>query len=685
MAIRTSIAVGLMVCLSAGGCVTHVKPHTVETLRKQYVAAYDKLNPGQQGDVGDYGRALFQQAFPRADGTRVVWFLRSLSDGSKTPPEVSFTSEEDGKALTHSFVPLDDKARVGLVMIQPRSGLKYREDQDWQVVLRDPGGTATQMTLRHAPGNGSGPMNFVAYSCNRPYSQAEDPKGITSSNVNSLNLLRKLAEAKSDLARPSFLVGLGDQIYVDPDPQSPDGYSLFFGDESQEFRFEVGHGASELLNEVYRAHFAIPPLDRAFRSVPSVMMWDDHDIVDGWGVRDNQKELQSYFGVARQKFWEFQASRNPETGRMPQARPSEDFDVQFDWGPRIRVYVVDSRNSRGLGDKNTYRMFSDGQKERLKRWFEEANVLGDQDELLVLALPTPLGACLTWPGRVAGTVPTSEKEDINDTFCSERNAETREWLSGLIQTHFGAHEKHQLLVLSGDVHESGLMTYVLSNGGKSRVIGYEVVTSGISNTRRAPRALLGLANAMTPIGMSDSGLRVFASGAVSHVPAFAQIFVEQSPLRVSVVFHASGESRRGSWPWSSPYEEASLANPSSRFDPDALLADDPSGTDWFPGWANYRADRFLDSGGGHLMRVPLRVGSVEKCRGRSPYDWPRDRCGQLPYEEDTKTPRTSLHPLSVRCAAVRHGQRIRQHEPADDWINVFRDGGLECESSESEP
>jgi hypothetical protein len=55
----------------------------------------------------------------------------------------------------------------------------------------------------------------------------------------------------------------------------------------------------------------------AMASMPTVMMWDDHDIFDGWGSYScemQQSELfQTLFDCARKAFWIFQLQHHPDT------------------------------------------------------------------------------------------------------------------------------------------------------------------------------------------------------------------------------------------------------------------------------------------------------------------------------------------------------------------------------------
>jgi PhoD-like phosphatase len=573
---------------------------------------------------------------------------------------------------------------VGLIEVRVREGVLagYGPGDDWKVKLFAPGESgATELALRRPPGPGEGAFSFVAYSCNRPYHRGADGDRVRAANVNSLNLFRALVE--SEQARPAFSVGLGDQLYVDPDPEVEGGVSLFSGKYSERARFAAGDSAA-LLEEAYRAHFAVPPFDRALRAVPSAMMWDDHEMHDGASPLDGcdasgancSGPLAGYYAQARAAFEAFQSSRNP-----PPARPrsDRDLDAAFSWGPAVDLFLLDLRSSRSPKHTTT---IAAAQLERLQAWLARAAAeKAGREHLLVLGSATPLAE-----GLLAGEQPAKPgKKDegaLGDSWGSSHFDAARRRTFALLQAHFEANPAHRLLVLSGDIHESGLIWLGLEGPQGYRVFGHEIISSGIANTRESGSSNMRLGEIGAELGKLGK-IAAWAGGVVKRTPAFAQIFIEPgSPLRVGFTMHVSGTPADTPklTPWSKPYHLAGLANYAPALEP--RLSAPP----FSPRWPVYRREEHEDQARGApagvgLTRISLPVGLLP-LPGQCPTineaaDWPVDPCGAPPFDLPTRggerknRGHADLHGLSVWGVARRKGEIVRQAEFASDWLDVF--------------
>ncbi|HEU4404192.1 MAG TPA: alkaline phosphatase D family protein [Polyangiaceae bacterium] len=677
------------------GCASSRAPReqTPASLRAQYWAIYGGLQvggrPAEAAGYG-YGRALFQQAMPRRDGARVAWFFRAMGDRSARPPRVELAAGpcEGAPGVECRYVPLPfpsaQGSRAGLVEVRAREGAPagYGPGDDWRVKLFAPGEAApTEVALRRPPGPGEGAFSFVAYSCNRPYHRGEDGDRVRAANVNSLNLFRALVE--SERGRPAFSLGLGDQIYVDPDPEDERGLSPFAGKYSDRMRFAV-KDSDALLEETYRAHFALPPFDRALRAVPSAMMWDDHEMRDGASPLDEcdaagrcAGPMAEYFARARLAFEAFEASRNPPANP---ARSDRDLDAEFSWGPSVDVFLLDLRSSRSAKHDS---VMAAAQFERLRGLLGRAAAeKAGREHLVVIASATPLAEGLLRGDR---PVKPGEKDGdaLGDSWGSVHFDATRRRTFELLQAHFEANPSHRLLVLSGDIHESGLVWLGLEGPQGYRVFGHEIVSSGVANTRESGASNMRLGEIGAELGKLGK-IAAWAGGVVKSAPAFAQIFVEPGPpLRVSFAMHVSGAPADAPAlnPLAKPYHLAELAD----FAPDLerVLA----GPAFSPRWAAYRREGREGEGrgapaGAGLTRVPLPVGALP-LPGQCPKineaaDWPADPCGALPFDlptaggDEKKGPgRADLHGLSVWGVVRRGGKAVKQAEFATDWLDVF--------------
>jgi hypothetical protein len=120
-------------------------------------------------------------------------------------------------------------------------------------------------------------------------------------------------------AQPSFILMTGDQVYLDED--QPDIFEEHFESDPAVRR--------RAMAEKYQLNWSREPVRRVMATVPTYMMWDDHDIRDGWGslAADSPtlaqrhakgaamfRKSSAFFHDARDVYWHFQGCHNPLAG-----------------------------------------------------------------------------------------------------------------------------------------------------------------------------------------------------------------------------------------------------------------------------------------------------------------------------------------------------------------------------------
>ncbi|MBK7830229.1 hypothetical protein [Nannocystis sp.] len=116
----------------------------------------------------------------------------------------------------------------------------------------------------------------------------------------------------------------GDQVYADPLWETIDELSDW--SHSGSFIADVTGMSGALAEKVDRFYFELyckrwaqPQVAAMLASIPTVMMWDDHDIFDGWGSypdsRHRSQVYQGIFAAARRWFCVFQLHRRPARRR----------------------------------------------------------------------------------------------------------------------------------------------------------------------------------------------------------------------------------------------------------------------------------------------------------------------------------------------------------------------------------
>ena len=213
-------------------------------------------------------------------------------------------------------------------------------------------------------------------------------------------------------------------------------------------------------------------------AVPSIMMWDDHDIFDGWGSWPEDRQdcavFRGLFEVAREHFALFQLAAVP--GRLPE--PFTDPEGQhFGFAYRagdIGIIAPDLRSERTRA-----RVMG----ERGWRHFEAAlNRLSGCRHLLVMSSVPLVNTEMSLIERIYVTVPghSDIEDDLRDQWQSfSHRDEWRRMLSNLVA--FSARTGARVTSLSGEIHLGALG---LIEGDGVRI--HELTSSGIVHTPPPP-------------------------------------------------------------------------------------------------------------------------------------------------------------------------------------------------------
>lgn len=427
-----------------------------------------------------------------------------------------------------------------------------REDAGWAPLpctLRLGGDSAALVVPVLRPEATAGRFSFLAFSCSEPFSTTHGG-GILARDLSLW--LRMVQRARGEDSRgqlperPSFVLGLGDQVYTDPDPGAPEPLAFVRGERSDDFLVHLQpdslYGAFEVL---YRYNFSLPPLAAALSRLPSYMMWDDHEIRDGWGSHGNERtnpRMEGYFRVARHAFIANQLLRASPPGSLLQKEydslvaGSAPLHRQFAHGERTHVLMLDARSRRAVGTP-----LLDASAEReVREWLARGRA--GRGDLYVLGSGVPL-----FPGR--GKVPyelhdPGHGDDLRDGWGSTENEASRARLLALLAAHFEADPLDRLLVVSGDVHTSQLFYLSL----RGRVIGHEVVSSGIAHgIGRTERRFL----TFLEVSSNEGDWGVQPAGKVNESASFAEVVVDpshpDSAPRLDLVYHTNGRAHAGGW------------------------------------------------------------------------------------------------------------------------------------------
>lgn len=325
----------------------------------------------------------------------------------------------------------------------------------------------------------------IAYvSCNGQ-EQAGDGRNLDERNV----MWRRLRDEHERDAFGLMLHG-GDQLYADEVLNAHPVFRAWMdSDDDEKGRHELTDEALEaaevFLFQRYVNLYAQPDTAHLLARVPSIMMWDDHDIIDGWGshalAMTDSAVGQGLFRAARRMFMLFQMAVTDDHPLDPASHGSRTLGFATSF-PGFDVIAPDLRSER----RPDRVMGQDG-------WLMVTKALAhrrsEAERLFLMSSVPLLGPRLSWIESLIGFIPKLRRyeDDLRDQWQS--HAHRREWkrFLELLEETMSA-KGGALTVLSGEIHLATRAEMRFANGAGT--LG-QLVASGIAH--RAPPKLYGRA------------------------------------------------------------------------------------------------------------------------------------------------------------------------------------------------
>jgi hypothetical protein len=363
------------------------------------------------------------------------------------------------------------------------AGLSVPEDHAGPVRYRFEG----RGTEAHLPGAG-GALRLAFASCNG----AEDADAIDAMPGGAGAMWRRLAARHAE--RPFHLLALGgDQIYADALWHLPSfeawaalpHRARHAAPFTEEMRAEL---EAHYLATYVRA-FGEPDVAEMLAAIPTLMMWDDHDIVDGWGSRPAEWQASP---VAR-GLWETarRAFALVQLGREAEAPAPYGWDAGHGCA---HVITPDLRSER-----TRRRVMGPEGHARLEAAL--ARAAGAPHVLLVSSVPL-VNADLSPVERLVGPfqrLVDLYQDDLRDQWMS--HAHRAEW-TRVTERLLRAARERRVTVLSGEIHLAAQGT---ASGDGARI--EQLIASGIAHPP-PPRALARGYETFASLTGRRAGIRV---------------------------------------------------------------------------------------------------------------------------------------------------------------------------------
>jgi hypothetical protein len=240
-----------------------------------------------------------------------------------------------------------------------------------------------------------------------------------------------------------------------------------------QFTAGMADGAEGYYLRRYAKVWSQPEVAPTLAAVPSVMMWDDHDVFDGWGSWPEDRQECAVFrgigAVAREQFALFQLAARPDA--LPEGfadRAGGHFGCAFRAGT-VGVVAPDLRSERTRG-----RVMGPAGWRDLEAALE--GLAGCRHLLLMSSVPL-VNADISWLERALVAVPghSDLEDDLRDQWQSYTHRE--EWRRMLeLLVRFSARTGARVTSLSGEIH-MGALGLVEGRGGA--VVIHQLTSSGI--------------------------------------------------------------------------------------------------------------------------------------------------------------------------------------------------------------
>eukprot|EP01123_Difflugia_compressa_P001454 TRINITY_DN116_c0_g1_i4.p1 TRINITY_DN116_c0_g1~~TRINITY_DN116_c0_g1_i4.p1 ORF type:complete len:707 (-),score=118.16 TRINITY_DN116_c0_g1_i4:156-2276(-) len=299
------------------------------------------------------------------------------------------------------------------------------------------------------------PPRSVFISCNGFH---EEPEGLKNDKYHMWKFINGNHINNDDMVGPyHLLLQGGDQVYADPifhNVTALKGYEA--GDEAA-ISLEIDDFFKEEVEtyymNLYINSWSVPLIAQAFASIPSVMMWDDHDIFDGWGSYSeallNCPAYSTIYQFAEKYFCAFQLASTLEEINSKKLLSSLP-------GPhkgKSQVYLIDHTAIVALDlrtERLVNRVCSDETYQCFRDWMKQNHTVDHM--YLLLSIPIVYNNFDILEKAIACTGLGKELEDdLKDHWrTADHNEERLKLIKLLIED--AETYKYRITILSGDVH-----------------------------------------------------------------------------------------------------------------------------------------------------------------------------------------------------------------------------------------
>jgi len=361
-------------------------------------------------------------------------------------------------------------------------------------------------------------LDFLLMSCH-------DPETLPNDGADGFAVWARIPDIIKENQNVRFAILAGDQIYAD-------------AREAELLKEQDLRKRQELYLGMYQKFWDNVYYRKVLCSLPAYLMWDDHEITDGWGSREDsfrkdqatvfKDDWLRLFDAAQSVFTQMQASRNPEP--LPQSAANKSFDFCFRIG-RVGFAVPDLRSHRNVklpqimspAQLDAIRSWVSDNKHNLDVLFFVSTVVFSHDAPKVTGFILHIWfAVLTFVGWLKKLRMLNKfrglfdrnigdlRDDINDSWGARVNRfETDRVLDFLfeLQNPSNPAEALNVVILSGDIHTPGYSTiYSGKPSHQAKAVIPHIVASPVGYTPLHWLAEAIFRHLTTTVELGDKGM-----------------------------------------------------------------------------------------------------------------------------------------------------------------------------------
>lgn len=303
------------------------------------------------------------------------------------------------------------------------------------------------------------PLKMTSTSCNGFHADEERQK-LLASGKEEFFMWRMMLEEHNQTHFHLILQG-GDQIYADPVWSTVTAFAsagIGAGDPraaTMAFTEEMGQQALKYYLDCYISSWKGDFISTALASIPSVMMWDDHDIFDGWGSYDakiiNSAVYQSLFKIAERAFCAFQLGCTPE--KLPPAT------LPGKHRSKTQCHIINTTGILALDlrtERSIHQVMHQETYDNLDVWLSKT---GELHHLVVVSsIPIVYNDFSTLEAAIRGTGAEIEDDLLDHWRAADHQVERLMILKKFLS--YARHNKTRVTIISGDVHIGALGVFI---------------------------------------------------------------------------------------------------------------------------------------------------------------------------------------------------------------------------------